>query len=74
MQNYVRTFECVFNVILTRKETRVYHKSDENSLNGPLSIFFGHLATVKSHARGFYHFSIWMCFQTDIEMNTFLSF
>ena len=39
MQNYVKIFACVSNVILTGKETRVYHKSDENSLNGPLSIF-----------------------------------
>ena len=39
MQNYVRTFACVFNVILTGKETRVYHKSDENSLKDLWSIF-----------------------------------
>ena len=46
MQNDVRTFACVFNVILTGIETRGYHKSDENSLKDPCLNFFGHLAII----------------------------
>ena len=61
----MKTFACFFNVILKRKETRVYHKSDENSLKDPCadpwSILFGHLATKK------FHFSMCTCFQTDID-------